>query len=131
MNILMFSTLLVCESTHRHRSGPQEVKVRVFPEQVTLRMGGVKLLSAHDEMAGEVAPCTQIDSFLPQITKNTSHHKYIIRDHKKDIHCGRSVANLASLNRIKFPFSSYFFYSLPQSHIFRLFQVNESCFFFF
>lgn len=50
--------LLVCESTHRHRSGPQEVKVCVFPEQVTLRMGGVKLLSAHDEMAGEVAPCT-------------------------------------------------------------------------
>lgn len=52
------------ETSYRHRSGPQEVKVRVFPKQVTLRVGGVKLLSPHDEMAGEVVPCKQRDLFL-------------------------------------------------------------------
>ena len=57
-------SLFVCEDTYRHRSGPQEVKVRVFPEQVTLRMGWVKLLSPHDEMAGEVTPCTKTDTLF-------------------------------------------------------------------
>lgn len=52
------------ETSYRHRSGPQEVKVRVFPKQVTLRVGGVKLLSPHDEMAGEVVPCKQKYLFL-------------------------------------------------------------------
>lgn len=52
----------VCENTYRYRSGPQEIKVCVFPEQVTLRVSGVKLLSPHDEMAGEVTPCTKRDS---------------------------------------------------------------------
>lgn len=52
------------ETSYRHRSGPQEVKVRVFPKQVTLWVGGVKLLSPHDEMAGEVVPWKQRDSFL-------------------------------------------------------------------
>lgn len=59
--------LLECEKTYRYRSGPQEVKVCVFPEQVTLRMGGVKLLSTHDEMAGEVTPCTQKDMYYLNI----------------------------------------------------------------
>lgn len=53
---------LLCESTYRHRSGPQEVKICVFPKQVTLWVGGVKLLAPHDEMAGEVTPCMQRDS---------------------------------------------------------------------
>lgn len=43
--------------TYRHRSGPQEVQVRVLPEQVSFWMGGIKLLPTHDEMAGEVTPC--------------------------------------------------------------------------
>lgn len=42
--------------THRYWSGPQEVQICVFPKQVALWMGGVKLLSTHDEMIGEVAP---------------------------------------------------------------------------
>lgn len=46
---------IACENTYRYWSGPQEVKVCVFPKQVTLWMGGVKLLSPHDEMAGKVA----------------------------------------------------------------------------
>lgn len=45
------------EATYRHRSGPQEVKVCVFPKQVTLRVSGVKLLSSHYEMAGKVVSC--------------------------------------------------------------------------
>lgn len=49
-------------NTYRHRSGPQEVQVCVLPKQVALRMGGVKLLSPHDEMAGEVASCRHRDS---------------------------------------------------------------------
>lgn len=44
---------------YRHRSGPQEVQVCVFPKQVTFWVGGVKLLPTHDEMAGEVTPCKE------------------------------------------------------------------------
>lgn len=43
--------------TYRHRSGPQEVQVRVLPKQVTFWMGGIKLLPTHDEMAGKVTSC--------------------------------------------------------------------------
>lgn len=44
---------------YRHRSGPQEVQVCVFPKQVTLRVGGIKLLPTHDEMAGKVTACEE------------------------------------------------------------------------
>lgn len=54
----------MCGNTYRYWSGPQEVKVCVFPKQVTLRMGGVKLLPPHDEMACEVTSCTQRNSLL-------------------------------------------------------------------
>lgn len=54
LNSLIAEEVLV---TYRHRSGPQEVQVRVLPEQVAFWMGGIKLLPTHDEMAGEVTPC--------------------------------------------------------------------------
>lgn len=50
-------------NTYRYRSGPQEVKVGVFPKQISLWVGGVKLLSPHDEVAGEVTPCKQTHTF--------------------------------------------------------------------
>ena len=43
--------------TYRYGASAQEVEVCVLPKEVALWVGGLELLSAHDEVAGKVTSC--------------------------------------------------------------------------
>ena len=69
-------------NTYRHRSDSQEVKVSVLPKQVTFWVGGVKLLSSHDEMTGKVTSCRQNTKGPGSMTRNLKRrHSCIIVFH--------------------------------------------------